>query len=166
MYHPKCVPAGPSRDSLDKNEDPWFCPKCIKKKSRRSDKEDRLSSQHRCTDCNKVVDGLSVVPCDECGNYVHHPSCRTDAVQSKRPLCATCFAVDALSKEDEAEFQDREAEEDNADDENGPAEDEGSQMDASGTGMSQLSDDEASGVRHSRRKKRKLSIDEGKGKSD
>ena len=173
VFHPHCVPEGPSRDSLDNNEDPWFCPTCIKKKpkktekepkkaereTRRSDKEDRLSSQHRCVDCLEVVEGLEPKPCDQCGNYVHHPSCRTDTPPTKRALCSTCFAVDALSQQDEAAFEGQDAEEEDAEEED-LAEDENSQMDASGVGMDQDSDEEGSGARQTKRKKRKHSIDE------
>eukprot|EP00977_Amphora_coffeiformis_P019560 scaffold7349_cov173-Amphora_coffeaeformis.AAC.41 len=173
VFHPHCVPQGPSKDSLDNNEDPWFCPNCIikmkpikvekqpkkvEKQARRSDKGDRLSSHHRCTDCHEVLEGVDVKPCDQCGNYVHHPSCHTDKPQTKRALCSTCFAVDALSQEDEAEFEEEDIAEEKQDED--LAEDENSQMDVSGGGMDHDSDEEGSGVRQTKRKKRKHSIDE------
>ena len=168
VFHPKCVPQGPSRASLENDDDPWYCPKCIKKKnSRRGEKEDRVSSQHRCSDCRNFVEGLPVEPCRECGNYVHYPSCRVDATATKRALCGTCCAVDALSQEDEAEFEDQRLGDEGEEDEEdvGEGEDEGSRMDASGGGNSQGSDDEVDSTRPSRKKKRKHSIDEGYRKS-
>jgi len=29
VYHPACLPVGPSKDSFERNDDPWYCPKCI-----------------------------------------------------------------------------------------------------------------------------------------
>ena len=157
VYHPRCVPAGPSRQALENDEDPWYCPKCINKKKPTREKEDRAASLHFCVDCETNIDGLPVEPCKECGNYVHFPSCRTNATDSKRALCSTCHAVDALSQQDEANFE--EEEEDAGDEDVEMDQDDGSQMEGSGTLNSQGSDEEEELTPRARRKKRKFSID-------
>lgn len=161
VYHRTCVPSGPSRDALDNDEDPWFCPQCIgKKKSRRAEKEDRASSQHRCVDCHKTIEGLTVEPCEECGNYVHYPSCRPDGPEGKRALCSTCYAVDALSQEDEKEFEEQEAYEEQED---MLAEEDSKPTEISaGAGHGPESDQEGEASKQGgvRRKKRKPSVDE------
>jgi hypothetical protein len=31
VFHPKCIPSGLSKSSLDNDDDPWFCPECVEK---------------------------------------------------------------------------------------------------------------------------------------
>lgn len=115
VYHQECIPVDTaSRKSLDNDDDPWYCPECIvSKKGRRqpsrrgSEKGDRRSSSKRCVDCTIVRADLSLEPCGECGNYVHYPPCiEADGNggggrPSKRVLCSTCRAVDALTQEED-----------------------------------------------------------------
>lgn len=104
VYHQKCIPPeDPSRKSLENDDDPWFCPECIAKsyceRSRKNtEKVDRKSSRHRCVECHMRRIDLSLEPCEECGNYVHYPSCRED--DDGRRICSTCRAVDNLTKDE------------------------------------------------------------------
>ena len=112
VYHHDCIPLeDPSRRSLDNDEDPWFCPECLKKDkqastsraSQRAAKGDRRpTSNNRCVDCLHDIEGVPVEPCSECGNYCHHPSCIGEAGMIDDPvLCATCRAVEDLTREED-----------------------------------------------------------------
>ena len=118
VYHKGCIPAeNPARKSLDNDEDPWFCPYCIKQHKKpsktsktstrlnqRHDKSDRrTTSQNRCVDCGQDNANLKIEPCHGCGNYVHFPSCFAGDPKrhGKKVLCSTCRAVEELTKEEE-----------------------------------------------------------------
>lgn len=122
-YHPTCIPEkDASRISLDRDDDPWYCPECITGTNNTASvasaapkKNDstqaaattnaRRSSQHRCVDCQATRQDLSLVPCTVCGNYVHFPSCHDVygyiGEGEKNALCATCRAVDELTNEED-----------------------------------------------------------------
>lgn len=107
VYHRTCIPVeDPSRKSLDSNANPWLCPVCIAggknetNVSKRNEKGDRKSSQHKCTDCNMQRLDLTIEPCQECGNYVHFPHCGDGESTDKKVFCSTCKAVNALSREE------------------------------------------------------------------
>jgi len=117
VYHHQCVPLhSPSRESLDNDDDPWYCPFCIggnkekapsKKKGgsqrrSRGEKGDRKSSQQRCADCEEDRPDLGLELCKGCGTYVHTPSCQdsNDLVKRKKgTYCANCLAIDGEEEE-------------------------------------------------------------------
>jgi Bromodomain/SET domain/PHD-finger len=108
VYHPECVPLqSMSRKSLDNDDDPWYCPKCIGKsklipKGRRPrvEKGDRTSSLPRCADCMETRPELSLAPCTGCGSYVHSPACseeashRASSSKLNTVVCLNCRAID------------------------------------------------------------------------
>lgn len=123
VYHPECVPLeSKSRISLDNDDDPWYCPKCIEKlksdanltamiKSRKTDsasgrrssrgveKVDRPSSQRRCADCFESRADITLSPCTGCGTYIHSPSCQSN--KSQQLLCLICCTMDEYDDTDE-----------------------------------------------------------------
>lgn len=124
-YHLHCIPKDhPSRLSLENDEDPWYCPDCTTEghleagEDLSEEREDsvenggRRSSHARCVDCRMKRSDLSLEPCYECGNYVHHPHCQGDEDPSSRVYCATCQAVNAQTTEEDLAFEQEMAEED------------------------------------------------------
>lgn len=120
VYHPACVPLeSPSRKSLDADEDPWFCPKCMArtnripgktptKTTRQGEKGDRRSAHHRCADCDQVIEGLKLEPCSACGTYIHSPSCMFEQPlpsKKQKPYCSNCLAIDGQARAEKDEHE-------------------------------------------------------------
>ena len=132
VYHPKCLEKGSrSRTSLENDDDPWFCPECMDKKTPiKKEKEgtsvtggssSRRTIKHRCQECRQTRPGLDLEPCKVCGVHVHYPSCRGtppsagvgdgDSHSEKQQttkvvLCSSCRAEAALTQE-EIELQNK-----------------------------------------------------------
>ena len=45
VYHPTCIPKGPSRESLDNDDDPWYCPTCYKCKNQPDIKKTKITEK-------------------------------------------------------------------------------------------------------------------------
>ena len=67
VYHGKCVPAGPSRDSLD--QDNWYCPSCFTTKA-------KSGMIRTCFECNET--GNNLKQCESCEGWIHVPKCPGD----------------------------------------------------------------------------------------
>ena len=67
VYHGRCVPAGPSRDSLD--QDHWYCPSCYPTKA-------ATGMIHTCFECNET--GNNLKKCESCEGWIHVPKCPGD----------------------------------------------------------------------------------------
>lgn len=107
VFHPACIPEGPSKSSLDNDDDPWYCPECIEKglrgKSVEKTKRKRKKvdghqdeavektepsspprrNKKRCGTCNKKsVENFPLVECSKqsCAALLHFPGC-PDRVQ-------------------------------------------------------------------------------------
>ena len=130
VYHPKCLEKGSrSRTSLENDDDPWFCPECMDKKTPIKKEKDGTSSggsssrrtiKHRCQECRQTRPGLDLEPCKVCGVHVHYPSCRgtpppggdgdnshgEKQQKTKVVLCSSCRAEAALTQE-EIEFHNK-----------------------------------------------------------
>jgi hypothetical protein len=119
VYHQDCIPKDdPSRISLDKDEEPWYCPTCFPEKTKgqredASEMSDRKRSvKHRCCECNQSGGPNPLEPCTTCGHYLHWPGCKTsdrtdgDVGATKNALCNSCRSELAL-KEDEPVIPDR-----------------------------------------------------------
>jgi len=110
VFHPSCLPREtPSRMSLDNDDDPWYCPDCMSKKSPAKEEEGRPGGRraikHRCQECRQTRPDLSLQPCKVCGVWIHHPSCRgttppSEMQASKATLCSSCRAEAALTEEE------------------------------------------------------------------
>ena len=105
VFHPRCLPAGPSKTSLENDDNPWFCHECWENgkaikplhpmKKRRKVKE-------RCSECGRKETKVQpCVPCPSrnCDNFFHLV-CPTDdgddAVIDDSPprlLCTSCKAI-------------------------------------------------------------------------
>lgn len=113
VFHPACIPDGPSKSSLENDDDPWYCPECVdngmlgksisqpKRKRRKAKKdEDDVSEKKeasatptrrvkkRCGTCNKkAVENFPLVECSKqsCNALLHFPGC-PDRVQDD--ICA------------------------------------------------------------------------------
>lgn len=162
VYHKDCLSENdPSRKSLENDDDPWYCPRCITKgpakisqddskppaastendktipvekpEKRRADRRSDRASGNKCVDCQEDCPDLSLEPCKECGNYVHDPHCSGEESARKGVFCSTCRAVDELSQ-DEGDSEGEEAEAEpsmDVDDEEADAEDEPSPSETS-----------------------------------
>ena len=109
VYHHNCIPLhSASRIALDDDEDPWFCPKCVEKKNKipstkdykanGTEKLERSSSHRSCVNCEKIKGDLKIVPCFDCGAYMHFPSCTvnngTKQEEVTKPVCHNCRVID------------------------------------------------------------------------
>lgn len=120
VFHPTCIPEGsPSRVSLDNDDDPWFCPDCLSENKGVSSNSSRRASKRMCSECRQSAGDNPLVPCEGCGVYLHHPSCRTqpedvdEEIEEDSPVfCSNCAAGDVVAREeDELEQQDAEGDE-------------------------------------------------------
>jgi histone-lysine N-methyltransferase SETD1 len=122
VYHPTCIPKNSeSRMSLDADEDPWYCPTCLKetklcrgkikteKLSQRNASPNGNSDQHRttrsktmCVECHKSSGG-PMGECQNCHATIHVPSCRGTFADMYTPerTCSTCLAKSVLDGEEE-----------------------------------------------------------------
>jgi len=60
VYHPACLPVGPSKDSFERNDDPWYCPKCIPLSEHVSSPTNKGKLHHKTSNelsCLKSLDG-------------------------------------------------------------------------------------------------------------
>ena len=102
VYHPTCVPEGQSRRSLDNDDEPWYCPACLKTKkktdlpgkkpsqkarsaspvspaassSAQQPGSERRKVKRKCCECNHSTGSNPLKPCEGCGIYMHFPSCK------------------------------------------------------------------------------------------
>ena len=111
VYHHMCIPTTDhSRRALDNDDDPWFCPICMKKQKLKTPPAPvgRVSERRvkrKCTECQHS--GGELVPCKSCGVWMHHPSCRISEEfqeapedQPSVPLCSNC-RVEAVVEEEQ-----------------------------------------------------------------
>ena len=102
VFHPSCIPAGPSKSSLDNDDDPWYCPECVEKgmlgtsiKQKRKRRKTKTEQNEvvtkdespaspprrvkkRCGTCNKKgVENFPLVECSKqsCEALLHFPGC-------------------------------------------------------------------------------------------
>lgn len=108
VYHHQCVPIDTqSRKSLDSDDDPWYCPRCMgepspttskTRSSARKEKGDRRTATQRCSDCQQDLPDRLLAPCAGCGSYVHSPSCSANGSKSssknKKVYCLNCKMID------------------------------------------------------------------------
>ena len=118
VYHHMCIPTTDlSRQSLDNDDDPWFCPVCMKKQKFKTipapvGRVSERRVKRKCTECQHS--GGELVPCESCGVWMHHPSCRISEEfqeapedQSSVPLCSNC-RVEAVVEEEEMALEEGE----------------------------------------------------------
>lgn len=102
VFHPACIPDGPSKSSLDNDDDPWYCPECVGKgmlgeSIKQKSKRRKTNAEHedaemmdespaspprrvkkRCGTCNKkAVGNFPLVECSKqgCAALMHFPGC-------------------------------------------------------------------------------------------
>lgn len=115
VYHHMCIPTTDlSRQALDNDNDPWFCPVCMKKKKIKAPpapagRASERRIKRKCTECQRS--GGELAPCENCGASLHYPSCRISEEfkeapedRSSVPLCSNC-RVEAVVGEEEMEFE-------------------------------------------------------------
>jgi hypothetical protein len=115
VYHQKCIPTtDPSRQALDNDADPWYCPICMKKHKNKgplavTGRASERRVKRKCTECQQS--GGELVPCEACGAFLHYPSCRISEEfkespndQSSIPFCSNC-RVEAVVEEEELAFE-------------------------------------------------------------
>ncbi|KAL7542489.1 hypothetical protein ACHAXR_011817, partial [Thalassiosira sp. AJA248-18] len=117
VFHQTCLPIGPSKTSLENDDDPWFCHECVE-----NDKSGKLGSpskrrrkiKERCSECRrKETKANPCVSCSgrNCDQYFHIvcPSRGDeDAVvrtSSQRFLCTSCKAALANSDKNGSHFE-------------------------------------------------------------
>ena len=124
VYHPWCIPENdPSRISLDADDDPWFCPVCMKEGKRTTsskkvstfkttnniqrgpqDASDQRSSRYKkvCVECHKSSGG-NMGQCKICNAMMHVPLCRRVDVDEDNltPICSNCFAEMVVDDEEQ-----------------------------------------------------------------
>lgn len=108
VYHPTCVPEeSVSRGSLDADDDPWYCPTCMKegKTSRRSGSEHQRGERgsrckKMCVECHKS--GGKMGQCHVCNASMHSPTCRIQDVgdQPSNTTCSNCLAEIVVDDEE------------------------------------------------------------------
>lgn len=124
VYHQNCIPSdNPSRQALDRDEDPWYCPECIKQKPEKESPAatGRRAVKRKCCECQQS--GGNLQPCGGCGVYLHHPSCQSvsdaEITIGDVPLCSTCRAHEVekleMEKEENKSVDDNEEENENGD---------------------------------------------------
>lgn len=103
VFHPKCLPAGPSRASQENDDNPWFCHECWENGNQNNGgptspttKKPR-KTKNRCSECfRKETKAYPCVACPtrNCENYFHH-LCPTDdgVINDSRLVCTTCKAT-------------------------------------------------------------------------
>lgn len=112
VYHMQCIPVGSeSRLSLENDDDPWYCPECLSKRTptkqepqtKRVEGSSRRTIKHRCQECQQSRSDLSLRPCEVCAVYIHNPSCRgaTPPSEGFAVLCSSCRAEAALTQEEQ-----------------------------------------------------------------
>ncbi len=102
VFHPACLPPGPSKASLENDEDPWYCHECVANrkatKSRVPSTKKRKRVKERCSECDrKETKEHPCVPCSNgiCDNFIHPvcPSLGDDNGSehaSRRTHCTIC----------------------------------------------------------------------------
>ena len=103
VFHPKCLPAGPSRASQENDDNPWFCHECWENGGQNggptspTTKKPRKTKE-RCSECfRKETKAYPCVPCPtrNCENYFHHlcPTDDSSVINDSRSVCTTCKAT-------------------------------------------------------------------------
>lgn len=106
VFHPRCLPAGPSKTSLEDDDDPWFCHECWEDgkattKPVHPTKRQRKVKE-RCSECGrKETKDHPCVPCPKrnCDNFFHLLCPSEDGDDAliedspQRSLCSSCKAV-------------------------------------------------------------------------
>jgi hypothetical protein len=102
VFHPACLPPGPSKASLENDDDPWYCHECVANrkatKSRVPSTKKRKRVKERCSECGRKE--TKVHPCITCSNGICnnfiHPVCpgldddSGSKFSSRRTHCTTC----------------------------------------------------------------------------
>ena len=105
VYHQSCLPFGPSKTSLENDDDPWFCHECMKNKSMiPTPTKKQKTARERCSECRRrETKTHPCVPCSGGGcDQFFHLTCPSESVgagtttNKKSPprlLCTTCKAA-------------------------------------------------------------------------
>ena len=102
VYHQSCLPFGPSKTSLENDDDPWFCHECMKNKSMiPTPTKKQKTARERCSECRRrETKTHPCVPCAGGGcDQFFHLTCPNEAPpptnknSPPRLLCTTCKAA-------------------------------------------------------------------------
>ena len=114
VYHQSCLPFGPSKTSLENDDDPWFCHECMKSKSMiPSPTKKQKPARERCSECSRrETKTHPCVPCSGGGcDQFFHLTCPNEAApptnenSPPRLLCTTCKAALAESTKSGTYFE-------------------------------------------------------------
>jgi hypothetical protein len=101
VVHPSCLPPGPSKTSLEDDENPWFCHECWGAGRATKTAKKRRKARERCSDCGqKETKALPCLPCPHknCNNFFHLVCPSEDGddavieVIPKKSVCTSCKA--------------------------------------------------------------------------
>ncbi len=101
VVHPGCLPHGPSKTSLEDDENPWFCHECWEAGRAAKTGKKRRKARERCSDCgHKETKARPCVPCpnENCDNFFHLVCPSEDVgdavvkVAPKSSMCTSCKA--------------------------------------------------------------------------
>lgn len=116
VYHPTCIPINSeSRKSLDADEDPWYCPTCMKEGKSALDgavtnatnNTQRASrSKKMCVECHKSSGG-KMGKCQICSATMHVPNCRDYASVNVgyKATCSNCVAEFVVEDEEQERIE-------------------------------------------------------------
>ena len=78
VFHPACLPSGPSKTSLENDDDPWYCHDCVNKgkatQSGVTSTKKRKRMKERCSECGrKETKSHPCIPCSSgnCDLFIH-----------------------------------------------------------------------------------------------
>ena len=101
VFHLSCLPTGPSKRSLENDDDPWFCHECVQNGKSTPSKK-RRKTKERCSECQrKETKAHPCMPCAgrDCDEYFHIVCPGPDGEEvetgrvSRRLLCTSCKAL-------------------------------------------------------------------------
>ena len=126
VFHPQCLPVGPSKTSLENDDDPWYCHECVDAGrtcprttvTATTPTKKRRKAKERCSVCNrKETKSHPCVPCSgrNCDRYFHLVCPLDDAEvglqnndvlsSEQRLLCTSCEAAKVKSKKNGIQFE-------------------------------------------------------------
>lgn len=102
VFHPACLPPGPSKTSLENDDDPWYCHDCVANgkaaKLGVPPSKKRKLGKERCSECGrKETKSHTCAPCSgvNCDHFIH-PVCPSLGGNNpkghlpRRTHCTTC----------------------------------------------------------------------------
>ncbi|KAL3816815.1 hypothetical protein ACHAXA_008678 [Cyclostephanos tholiformis] len=101
VVHPRCLPPGPSKSSLEDDDNPWFCHECWENGRAITAKKQRKAKE-RCSYCGrKETKAQPCVPCPKrnCDNFFHLVCPSEDGDETvieespQRLVCTSCKAA-------------------------------------------------------------------------